>query len=369
MIKTVVEKDINIIKKDFLKRLLVVSIIITNIFFYIPNITFAATKDSNEKVPATVPAAANEIISKFVSVKTSSVNTSSTGKNIITNNTESGDGWSSTTEVSSSGTTRTYRNYKQYEGSYAGNHYWQNIIKTDGCGPTAVAIVLSGYGYDYNPGQVVKIMQDELGYDSSDSFEHLTKTLKHIGNIEAEEHDGFTQEAVQQIRNNLNAGRPVIVNVPNHYVTYIGENEDGLIISDPGAQDGGNDKYGKTVEDLVNNANSDKDYIGYILIKSDGNAASNNSSTSKSSSDTDKKSSDSSKSSSKTEDKSSSNPTGTGEAKIEKCNLENGGYDAIFTSGTTGRQFKEYKQDISGWDSKYNITRCRLFMDFRMWNS
>lgn len=366
MIKSVVEKGTNIIKKDFLKRSLVISIIITNIFFYIPTVTFAADNDDDEKVPATVPAAANEIISKFVSVKTSSGNSNSTSGNIITNNAESGDGWSSTTEVSSSGTTRTYRNYKQYQGSYAGNHYWGGDIADSGCGPTAVAIVLSGYGYDYNPGQVVKIMQSELGYDSSDSFSYLSDTLKHIANIETEEHYGFTQDAVQKIRNNLNAGRPVIVNVPHHYVTYIGENEDGLIISDPGAQDGGNDKYGKTVEDLVNNATSNPDeYLGYILIKSDGNATSNGSDTSKSSDDTKKNLS----SSSNTEDKSSTNPTGTGEAKIEKCNVENGGYDAIFTSGTTGRQFKEYKQDISGWDSKYNITRCRLFMDFRMWNS
>lgn len=64
------------------------------------------------------------------------------------------------------------------------------------------------------------------------------------------------------------------------------------------------------------------------------------------------------KSSSKAEEKASTNPTGTGEAKIDKCNIENGGYDAIFTSGTTGRQFKEFKQNINNntWNNnKYPI--------------
>lgn len=120
-------------------------------------------------------------------------------------------------------------------------------------------------------------MQNELNYNSSDSFHYLTDTLKHIANIESEEHYGFSQDAVQKIRNNLNAGRPVIVNAPNHYVVYIGENEDGLIISDPGKQDGDNARYGKTVEDLVNNAINDSNYCGYILITSDFTASSNGS--------------------------------------------------------------------------------------------
>lgn len=48
--------------------------------------------------------------------------------------------------------------------------------------------------------------------------------------------------------------------------------------------------------------------------------------------------------------------SGNGNAKIEKCDPNNGGYEAVFTSGTTGRQFKEYRQNIPGWNSKYNIS-------------
>lgn len=378
--KVVVKREkfeIKNIFKNSIKKILVISMITTNIFFYIPTVTFAADNDEDEKVPATVPAAANEIISKYVSVKSSGGGATSGTGGIITTYEKSGDGWDSVTEVKShSGVTRTYRNYKQYNN---GNSYWNNSfwssgtyknIAGAGCGPTAVAIVLSGYGYDTNPGGVVDVMHDVFHTDDSADFQNLIDPLKYIGNIDAESHYGSgTSSDISIIRENLNAGRPVIVNAPNHYVVFLGEDENGnLIISDPGRADGGNDRYGATLEEVINNGNIT---CGYILIKSDGDATSNGSSTSKSSSKTDKKSSDSNnKSNSKTEDKSSDDPTGTGEAKIDDSyDLNNGGYASIFTSGTTGRQFKEYKQDISGWDSKYNITRSWLFMDFRMWIS
>lgn len=84
--KVVLKKEkfkVKKILKISIQKILVISIIITNIFFYIPIVTFAADKDEDEKVPATVPAAANEIISKFVSVKSNPSTNSS--------NTDSGD--------------------------------------------------------------------------------------------------------------------------------------------------------------------------------------------------------------------------------------------------------------------------------------
>lgn len=350
------EKGVNI--KNYIKKIFILLVTFITIFSSVPIVSFSATADDDddEKLPALVPAVANSIISKYVKTNINA-NSSSSGNannNIITDNSDSGDGWSSVTEVNStSGPTRKYRNYKQYEGSYSGNSYWGGTIADSACGPTAVAIVLSGYGYNYDPGKVVNIMQSELNYNSSDSFHYLTDTLKHIANIESEEHYGFSQDAVQKIRNNLNAGRPVIVNAPNHYVVYIGENEDGLIISDPGKQDGDNARYGKTVEDLVNNAINDSNYCGYILITSDFTASSNGSNNNSNNS------SSSNQSSTNNQNSSSSNnsSTGTGTARIDDSyNLNNDGYSTIFTSGTTGRQFKEYKQNIPGWDSRYPIS-------------
>lgn len=334
--------------QNLMKKLLASFIITTNIFFYMPPIIFAASNDSDDRVPATVHAVANEIISKFVSVKTSSGSSNSTSGNTITNNAESGDGWDSVTEVkATNGITRKYRNYKQYDNgnSYWNNQYWEGNIASDACGPSSVAIVLSGYGYDSNPGDVVDVMHNVFKTDASDSFEKLIDPLKHIGNIEAEAHYGAgTTSDISIIRENFKAGRPVIINAPGHYVVYLGEDESGkLIISDPGANDGGHDRYGATLEDVISNGNIT---CGYILIKSDGSATSEN-----------KNNSNNDNSSNKKSNENSNDQEKSGEAKIEKCNLSNGGYDAIFTSGTTGRQFKEYKQNSSAYSypdiSKY----------------
>lgn len=338
--------------QDLMKKMLVSLMIITNLFFYMPTVIFAADDDNDERVPATVPSVANEIISKYVNTNFSNGSTSAAG-GIITSYEESGDGWSSVTEVkAANGVTRTYRNYKQYDNgnTYWNKEYWptgtyKNIAGA-GCGPTAVAIVLSGYGYDSDPGDVVDVMYNVFNTKDSTSFQYLANPLKHIGNIETEQHYGVgTSADISIIRENLRAGRPVIVNAPNHYVVYLGEDQNGnLIISDPGRQDGGHDRYGKTLEDVINNGNIT---CGYILITSDGNA--NSGSGSNSSDDED--------STDKKKNNSSSDTSGTGEAVIEKTNISNGGYDAIFTSGTTGRQFKEYKQNSSSYSypdiSKY----------------
>ncbi len=273
MVKTVTKKNINIITKHFFKRLLIISIIITNIFFYIPTVAFAANK-SDKKAPAVVPSIANEIISKYVSVKNSGSNdnTNSESGGTITNYEESGDGWGSVTKVEyPNGTTRTYRNYKQFDNgnnSYWNQSFWGSNIWEAGCGPTSVAIVLSGYGYDANPGKVVDAMSEK----NSGNFENLIEPLKRIGKIDAESHSGAgTSADIDIIRDNFKAGRPVIINAPNHYVVYLGEDKNGkLIISDPGKNDGGHDRYGATLEEVINNGNIT---YGYILIKSDSNAS------------------------------------------------------------------------------------------------
>ena len=167
------EKGVNI--KNYIKRIFILLMTFVTIFSSVPIVSFSATADDDddEKLPALVPAVANSIISKYVKTNINA-NSSSSGNannNIITDNSDSGDGWSSVTEVNStSGPTRKYRNYKQYEGSYSGNSYWGGTIADSACGPTAVAIVLSGYGYNYDPGKVVNIMQNELNYNSSDNL-------------------------------------------------------------------------------------------------------------------------------------------------------------------------------------------------------
>ena len=179
-----------VVSREFMKKILVATMITTNLSFCFTTASLAASSSNDKKKPALVPGLAQKIISKYVEVNNSSSNNSeSSGENEITNNSESGDGWKSTTTVTSSGATRTYRNYKQNdkESSYWNYPYWDGNIGSDGCGPTSMAIVLSGYGYNYNPKDFVKEM-GKLGYNSSNSYSNLTETLKHIANIDTKEH-------------------------------------------------------------------------------------------------------------------------------------------------------------------------------------
>lgn len=232
-------------------------------------IIFGFDVDGGGKGKAKMPAAAQEILqSAGVSTPTSSTSTSASANTEIkkiNSNEESGDGYSSITTVGD----KQYRNYKQYEGSYSENHYWDGNIASDGCGPSSVAIVLSGYGLDYNPGDVVDMFHNN-GHDESTSFSYLTEVLNQKG-ISTEEYycSGGSSEDLERIKKNFEQNRPIIVNAPGHYLAYLGEDSDGnLIISDPGRADGWNERYGKTLNDLINNGGNGIS-CGYILITSD----------------------------------------------------------------------------------------------------
>lgn len=68
----------------------------------------------------------------------------------------SGNGFSQTITLDG----KTYKLYKQYAGSYASNRFSHNVnslngkISNTGCGPASLAIILSGYGFKSNPGDV-----------------------------------------------------------------------------------------------------------------------------------------------------------------------------------------------------------------------
>ena len=317
--------------------------------------TVSSNLDDDGKMPALVPYLVNSVISKYAQTSVNggqSGSSASTGGR-ITNYEESGDGWLSVTEVKyPNGTVRKYRNYQQGIASFCSywdKPYWDGNCASDACGPASIAIVLSGYGYDVNPGGVVDIMHEQFGTDSSDSFENLRQPLKYVSGIEAEDHDATSSpEAVQIIRESFNNARPVVVNAPGHYIVLLGEDENGkLIVSDPATKfyaSKGYEDLGPwagqgpdTLEEFVSQGFID---CGYILITSDGGTTNNTITPSTNNNN----------------NSNNNNIQGTGEANVEICNAESGGYDAIFTSGTTGRQFKEYRQNLDGWEAKYPIT-------------
>lgn len=330
------------------KKVLLITVLATNMLCYFPTASFAADDDSDERYPAIVPAAANEIISKYVSTGISS-GSSASGTGVISNYEQSGDGWTSVTEVTANGKTRIYRNYKQGEGSYAGKPYYNGqTMAAAGCGPTSIAIALSGYRYDISPYDIA----EKIGLTVETNPYILSEVLSKLNidnKLQMGVQSGGTEKstAINEIRQNLESGKPVLVGIKErtkyspgqHWMTAIGINGDTITISNP-CKENDTDDITNFVTNCLNS---------YILITEENdNGGSSSSSTSK---------------------KTSSSSIETGTYSIEKYPSSQYGYAAIFTSGTTGRQFKEYKQSIPGWDSKYNITRGKLFMGVRMWNS
>ena len=335
---------------NFLKKILIIGLIITCIFSYIPIMSFAEEdlkqeeqekkeeekkqeeeeeeEEEEELYPALVPAFADAIISKYVTTSViANGGGSSANGDFITDYTDTGDGWDSISKVTyPNGVQRIFRNYAQWKGSYAGNHYWDGNIGSDGCAPSAAAIILSGYGIDANPGKVVDAFH-ELGYDYS-SMGIIQQVLKEKYNIDSEWEE-VSDSSIQHIRDNFNAGRPIIAGVYNHFVAYLGEDSNGnLILSDPGYTDGRNEN---TLSGYV------QSHYGYdiLLIKNDGNNAGQTKTKNN-----------------KSKNKKSKTST-SAEGQPQACNVSNGGYDAIFTSGTTGRQFREFKQDASNYNYPY----------------
>ena len=255
----------------FLKKILVVLMIATNVFFYVPSVTFAAD-DDDEKVPALVPSAANQIISKFVSTNTSGGSSTFTGGS--TNYAEEGDGYHQLIEVAN----KKYKDYKQYEGSYSGNSYWNGSISSDGCGIVSCTIVLSGYGIDVTPGDVCEKMKSEVANYSNSV--NLSKLLNLYGLSNERKTYSDYSSILSDIRNNLQAGRPVIVGINGtsdgtyssggHWMVILGEDNGHIITANPGRNSTPTDD---TLENFISTQMSSG--CGYILITQDYNEGKN----------------------------------------------------------------------------------------------
>ncbi len=145
----------------------------------------------------------------------------------------SGDGYDSE-YTSSAGI--TYKQFKQYKGTYAGNAYWDGTITSSGCGPTSIAILLSGLtDLNYTPANTAAEMNSKYGYTS---YETLQKELGDLG-ISAEVDQNPT---VQKIQDNLRNGKVLLVSVQgktiftnnSHIMAVVDVNEQGQVyISNP----------------------------------------------------------------------------------------------------------------------------------------
>ena len=224
--------------KDFLKKILILSIVAINIFCYLPVASFAADDDTDDekKVPATVPSVANEIISKFVVTRTLGENATFTGTAV--NYPEEGDGYHQLIEVAN----KKYKDFKQYEGSYAGISYWDGNISSSGCGLVSCSIILSGYGIDVTPADVCEKMKSEVAnYTNS---VNLSTLLSSYGLSNERKTYSDYSGILNDVRGNLQAGRPVLVGINGtsdgtysnggHWMVILGESDGHIITANPG---------------------------------------------------------------------------------------------------------------------------------------
>lgn len=139
----------------------------------------------------------------------------------------SGDGYSQE-YTSSAGI--TYQLYRQYEGSYSNDPYWDGIIHYKGSGPTAIAI-LSGAltTHVYDPGDIASQMGGE---SARSTYQTLKQEMDSLGMSSEIVHNPTSQN----IQDNLRNGKVMLVSVNNNTVFSDDENEHIIAIVDINAQ-------------------------------------------------------------------------------------------------------------------------------------
>lgn len=130
---------------------------------------------------------------------------------------------------------RTYKEYKQDSGSsWERNKFAGGTMKSSGCSITSVAIILTGYGEDVTP--------EDIRQEVNGKVTNLVTLLQKHGVNCQRPGRALTAE---QIRGNLQSGKPIIANVKGewtsssgHYMTLLDyRNKDGkeeVYVSNPG---------------------------------------------------------------------------------------------------------------------------------------
>ncbi len=135
---------------------------------------------------------------------------------------------------------KIYIEYKQNgEASWSKNIYWNDYMENTGCGITAMAIILSGYGKNVTPEDLRNKYYPVIDYES------LNTEFSNSYGIEA---SGFFFDSVhlskEYIKKHLLTNRPVLICVWNnpsenrwttdsHYMVLLASSDDMVYISNP----------------------------------------------------------------------------------------------------------------------------------------
>ena len=168
------------------KRILILLIIILGVYLFFRNISFSdISYNLNRFISKVTNTSEYKIIKQDVNKNYFGI-----GQEEVTNK----DGYF-TTFTSIDNHKKIYIEYKQNSNSsWKNNQYWGGTMAENGCGITALAIILSGYNKKYNPEELsntFNIKNTDFYYDSF----HLSK---------------------EKLQEHLKTNRPILICVWNH---------------------------------------------------------------------------------------------------------------------------------------------------------
>ena len=136
---------------------------------------------------------------------------------------------------------KTYKEYKQNgNSSWSSKEYWGGTMEENGCGITAISIILSGYGKNYTPEDLRKKYYPVL--DSSTISTELSKTFQ-IKNSDF--YYDSSHLSNNSIKEHLLTNRPILICVwdkpsdnrwttASHYMVLLAcDNNDMVYVSNP----------------------------------------------------------------------------------------------------------------------------------------
>ena len=158
------------------------------------------TIDGCGSIYASDPDWAKKVKSTMISIFGQIVNSTPVGDGTVVSQT--GDGYS---QVYKSSYGKTYKEFKQNgPSSYRDKPYGDDTIAAQGCSITSIAIVLSGYGYNYTPATWSGTSLVSIYGETN----KVVPSINHTNSV-----SGATSENKAAIQKHLKTGNPVIIHV------------------------------------------------------------------------------------------------------------------------------------------------------------
>lgn len=166
---------------------------------------------------------------------------------------QAGEGYSTVFKVG----TRTYKNYKQGQGSWCNNSlagFPGDTLAGAGCAINAITVIATGYGLDVTPGDVNDFAKSNPPYESCHGI-----TLSNLlgKNVTYHNSGNFKEMIIEQLK----AGKPCLVRTSayssSHYICILAISDDGtqVYVSDVGGDYPGRNRNGWQPLDFLDRIN------------------------------------------------------------------------------------------------------------------